>query len=57
MKFNRILLAIFFASVFTMFYSLITQNEDLCMWAIAVGDTAGLWASARTWNNPFDLFK
>jgi hypothetical protein len=57
MKFNRILLAIFFASVFTMFYSLIAQKEDLCMWAVAVGDTAGLWASARTWNNPTELFK
>jgi len=52
MKLNRTLLTIFFAAVFTMCYSLITQNSDLCMWAIAVGDTAGLWAVARTWNNP-----
>lgn len=56
MKLNRTLLAIFFAAVFTMCYSLVTQNSDLCMWSIAVGDVAGLWASARTWNKPNELF-
>jgi hypothetical protein len=55
MKLNRILLAIFFAAVFTMFYSLVKQNEDLCMWSIAIGDVAGLWAVKRTWNNPTNI--
>jgi hypothetical protein len=55
MKLNRILLAIFFLAVITMCYSLVTQNADLCMWSIAIGNVAGLWAVARTWNNPTNI--
>jgi hypothetical protein len=57
MKTNRILLAVFFTAVVVMMLSLITQNENLCMYSIAVGDFVGLWLCKRTWDNPFDLFK